>query len=96
MDDNFEKDVRKALDQSIVAFNGKIEGFIKKYKDKANGVKVGKSIRYLYYNHESGYMKVQFRLEYTPEEIEFLEKVKSLSQENRKLVEAYTEELSKK
>lgn len=96
MNEDFEKDVKKTLDQSITAFNCKIERLLDRYKAKANAVKVGKSIRYLFYDRDTGFMKVQFKLEYTPEEIAFLEKTKSLSQKNRKLVEAYIEELSKK
>ena len=95
MNENFEKDVRKTLEQGITAFESKVERLFNKYKDEANPVKVGKSIRHLYYDREHGFMKVQFKFSYTPEEIAFLEKAKGLSQEKLQLVEEYMDQLSK-
>ncbi|MDE5654260.1 MAG: hypothetical protein K2I46_01455 [Clostridia bacterium] len=93
MDDKFEKDVRKALQQGITALNGKIDCFWGKYKDKAEGIKVGKPIRQFYYDQDYGIMKVNIKFTYTPEEIAFLDKARCLSQENLQLVKEYMDEL---
>ncbi|MCI8421550.1 MAG: hypothetical protein HFE34_04600 [Clostridia bacterium] len=93
MSDKFEKDVRKALQQGIVALNGKIDSFWGKYKDKAEGIKVGKPIRKFYYDQDCGILQVSIKFTYTPEEIAFLDKARCLSQEKLQLVKEYMDEL---
>ena len=94
MDDKFEKDVRKTLEQGITAFEGKVERLFKKYNETPSVTRIGKPLRYIYVDRENGYMKVQFKYTYTPEEIVLLEKVKSLSQDKLQLVKKYIDELS--
>ena len=93
MNDNFEKDARKVLEQGITVFEGKIEGFVNKNKKILASAKAGKSIRYLFYDAHSGYMKVQYKYAYTPEEIELLEKARGLSHEKLQLLKEYIESL---
>ena len=97
MDEDFDEKVVKAIDKGITAFSCEIERVFRTYKHKACVIKAASTpIKHIHYDPISGYTNVEYKLEYAPEEIEFLEKVKSLSQENRKLVETYIEELSKK
>ena len=95
MNDNFEKDVRKALEQGITAFEGKVERLFKKYNETPSVTRIGKPIRYIYVDRENGYMKVQFKYTYKPEDIAFLEKAKSLPQEKLQLVKDYIEQLAR-
>lgn len=95
MNDNFEKDVRKTLEQGITAFECKVERLFKKYNETPSVTRIGKPLRYIYVDRENGFMKVQFKYTYTPQDIAFLEKVKSLPQEKIELVNNYVDRLAK-
>ena len=94
MNENFEKDIAKCLDDSIAALEGKILWSLRKNRED-DVDKVGKPLRFLYYDQRRGIIQVRIKFAYTPKEIEFLERVKRLSNEKLQILEDFMAKLLK-
>ncbi|MDE6605900.1 MAG: hypothetical protein K2K85_07780 [Clostridia bacterium] len=95
MNENFEKDIAKCIESTVNDLEAKIFCCLRKNSEDADIIKVGKPLKYLYYDQHNGIVKLQVTFAYTSKEIEFLKSIKGLSKDKLKNLEEYMEKLSK-
>ena len=95
MNENFEKDIAKCIESTVNALEAKIFCCLRKNSKDTDITKVGKPLRYLYYDQRSGIVKLQVTFAYTSKEIEFLKSIKRLSEDKLQNLQEYMDELSK-